>query len=138
MSRRLNYEHARAVRRYAQSEQQGSLERLAEAERQGLRRYGERSAEVPVSHRLYLNVPYSQRLEAKKLGCVWDKARKAWWTRGSPETLPANWLVVPRPVEQTAPEKLKVRLRKVRKHWRALDTANREIDLLDSEARDWN
>lgn len=110
---------------------------LVEAERLARSRYRAASEEIPEPHRVYLKVPYSQRVEAKKLGCVWDAGRKAWWTRAAPETLPANWLVKSRPVDQTAPERATARYRGQRRAWRDLELANRELDLLEPEQRCW-
>lgn len=35
--------------------------------------------EIPLNARVYLHVPYSEKDDAKKLGCRWDPDRKKWY-----------------------------------------------------------
>ena len=43
---------------------------------------------------LYLNVPYSKKEEAKKLGAKWNPEKKKWYYNGNPENYIkfAKWL----------------------------------------------
>ena len=43
---------------------------------------------------LYLNVPYSEKEEAKKLGAKWNPEKKKWYYNGNPENYIkfAKWL----------------------------------------------
>ena len=35
------------------------------------------------SHKIYLNVAYSQKEQAKKFGAKWDRSKKKWYIEGN-------------------------------------------------------
>ena len=39
--------------------------------------------ELAINLRVYLNVPYDEKEEAKSLGCLWDPERRSWYVRDS-------------------------------------------------------
>lgn len=51
-----------------------------QAEKLSNRAIGYTHCPYDVSHRIYLNVPYSQKDVAKQKGCKWDKLKKQWWS----------------------------------------------------------
>jgi hypothetical protein len=34
---------------------------------------------IPIEERIYLNVPFTEKNEAKEMGCRWDPDRKKWY-----------------------------------------------------------
>lgn len=55
--------------------------------------------------RLYLNVPYSEKDQAKAVGARWDPTRRQWWvdTRHVPSQQVARWLAHAAPTAETTP-----------------------------------
>ena len=76
---------------FSDSDRKQHLSKNSQAGLDGEMRRGEKDSELS---RVYINVPYSEKDEAKALGAKWDKQEKSWFVKPGDDQAPfQRWLV---------------------------------------------